>query len=75
MAHRRPKLMLLRKYGVVLERKDTIEGPFGEEAERLCAFLIDCLPSGTVEEFSKLTGANMDKIFDAGNKAFLERGK
>lgn len=75
MAHQRPRLTLLRKYGVVLDRKDNADGPFDMEAERLCAFLIDCLPSGTVEEFSKLTGASMDKIFDAGNKAFVERGK
>lgn len=74
MAHAgKPKLNLLRNYAVALQRNDTIDGPFDTEAIKLCAFLIDCLPSGTVQEFSKLTGADMEKIFDAGNKAFKER--
>lgn len=69
----RPKLNLLRNYAVTLKRQDTVEGPFENEAVKLCAFLIDCLPSGTMQEFSKLTGADMEKIFDVGNKAFEDR--
>ncbi len=69
----RPKLNLLRNYAVTLKRNDTISGPFDDEAVKLCAFLIDSLPSGTIQEFSKLTGADMQKIFDVGNGAFKDR--
>ena len=69
----RPKLNLLRNYAVTLKRQDAFDGPFDDEAVKLCAFLIDCLPSGTMQEFSKLTGADMEKIFDVGNTAFKER--
>ena len=75
MANKRPRLKILRRYGIVLERSEEIDGGYDGEAERLCAWLIDCMPSGTVEEFTKLTGASMEKIFDAGNKAFQEKGQ
>jgi hypothetical protein len=56
-----------------LDRCETISGSYKEEARNLCAFIIEYLPSGTVEEFTKISGANMEKIFDVGNEAFAER--
>lgn len=69
----RPKLNILRNYAVTLKRNDSFDGSFDDEAVKLCAFLIDCLPSGTIQEFSKITGADMAKIFDVGNGAFKDR--
>ena len=66
---RRPKLTILKNYAVTLKRRDAFEGSFDDEAVTLCAFLIDCMPSGTMQEFSKLTGADMEKIFDVGSEA------
>jgi len=76
MAHaHRPKLGVLRNYAVTLERRNEVHGEFELEAQKLCAFLIDSLPSGTMNEFTKLTGASLEKIFDIGNKVFAERPK
>jgi len=75
MPTKRPTLMLLRNYAVTLERTEAVEQDYDSEAEKLCAFLIDACPSGTIEEFARITGADMEKVFDAGNKAFKNRPK
>ena len=75
MPTKRPRLKLLRNYAVTLERTEAVKQDYDSEAEKLCAFLIDACPSGTMEEFARITGADMEKVFDAGNKAFKNRPK
>jgi len=75
MSNKRPKLRLLKNYAVTLERTESVHDSYDAEAEKLCAFLIDACPSGTMEEFARITGADMEKVFDAGNKAFRNRPK
>jgi len=72
---KRPALNLLRNYAITLVRNDAVEQDYDTEAEKLCAFLIDACPSGTMEEFARITGADMEKVFDAGNKTFKNRPK
>lgn len=70
----KPKLILLKKFGVSLRRIDYKAGnDFKEQARVLCAFMIDCFPGGTVQRFCDLTGADYDTILDTGMTIFKER--
>jgi hypothetical protein len=71
----RPKLKLLRRYGVKVERHDRVEVDYNTEAENLCALMIDSCPSGTVEAFARITGADVNKVFDIGNQVFVKNNK
>lgn len=73
MSNKRPHLRILKNYAVTLKRTEDVRDNYDAEAEKLCAFLIDACPSGTMEEFARITGADMEKLFDAGNKAFRNR--
>ncbi len=72
--NKRMTLNLLRNYGVKIERHEEVHD-HEAEARKLCAFLVDCCPEGTVREFAKLAGANYESIFDVGNKTFYEHYK
>lgn len=72
MAGKKPRLNILKNYGIVVKRVDTVSN-FADQAESLCAFMIDCCPEGTIKTFAEMTGADYEAIFDAGNKVFLDK--
>jgi hypothetical protein len=50
-----------------------VHGGFKDEAMALCAFLSNCVPTGTLREFEKMTGADLEKVLDVGNEAMRAR--
>lgn len=64
------RFRILKVYGVSIDRYESITNGFDKDAEALCALLSVSVPSGTLNEFAKLTGADPEKVLDIGNKAF-----
>lgn len=55
------------EHGIVVEKSNQMHN-YEETAKRLCAFIVDCLPSGALYAFARETGASPEKVFDIGIK-------
>jgi hypothetical protein len=71
----RLKLRVLDMEAICIEKNRVIIDGYERDARVLCAYLSVALPTGTINAFAQLTGADPERILDVGNEVFSERGR